>query len=220
MAEGRGQLAFYARHKAEVERMLDGLEREHPEMRVVRLRPGLIFQRAAARESGVCSPGPPARAVFCELLPVVPDAPRLRFQAVHSLDVGDAYRRAIVRRRARGLQRRRRTGPRPTGWPAPGRPPGAGARPGAARPAAASWRLRVQPSPPGWIDMALDVPLMDTGRARTSSAGSRADGGDALLELLDGLRDGAAFPTPPLRRRRRRLRAREILTGVGARGRI
>src|SRR2546423_522607 len=30
------------------------------------------------------------------LIPVVPDVRGLRFQAVHSLDVGDAYRRAIV----------------------------------------------------------------------------------------------------------------------------
>jgi UDP-glucose 4-epimerase len=37
--------SFYARHKAEVERRLDVLEREHPGLRVVRVRPGLIFER-------------------------------------------------------------------------------------------------------------------------------------------------------------------------------
>ena len=40
--------SFYSRHKAEVERLLDGFEREHPAMRMVRLRPGLIFKREAA----------------------------------------------------------------------------------------------------------------------------------------------------------------------------
>src|SRR4051794_9646374 len=35
----------YARHKAVVERMLDDLEHDHPHIRVVRFRPGLIFQR-------------------------------------------------------------------------------------------------------------------------------------------------------------------------------
>ena len=40
--------SFYGRHKAEAERALDGIERAHPRMRVVRLRPGLIFKREAA----------------------------------------------------------------------------------------------------------------------------------------------------------------------------
>ena len=38
----------YSRHKAEVERLLDRFEAEHPKARVVRLRPGLIFKREAA----------------------------------------------------------------------------------------------------------------------------------------------------------------------------
>ena len=42
--------SFYSRHKAEVERLLDAFERDHPDVRVVRLRPGLIFQRGAASE--------------------------------------------------------------------------------------------------------------------------------------------------------------------------
>ena len=42
--------SFYARHKAEVERLLDRFEEEHPAVRTVRLRPGLIFKRDAASE--------------------------------------------------------------------------------------------------------------------------------------------------------------------------
>jgi hypothetical protein len=39
----------------------------------------------------------------------------------------------------------------------------------------------------------------------------------ALLELLDGLRDGADFPTPPLSASTTApARARELRTGVGA----
>jgi UDP-glucose 4-epimerase len=90
--------SFYARHKAEVEQLLDRFEREHPDVRVVRLRPGLIFKREAA--SGI-------RRLFAgRLVPspllgrgpmhVIPDLPRLHFQAVHSLDVGEGYRLAIV----------------------------------------------------------------------------------------------------------------------------
>jgi nucleoside-diphosphate-sugar epimerase len=41
--------SFYARHKAATERALDRLEREQPSLRVVRMRPGLIFKREAAR---------------------------------------------------------------------------------------------------------------------------------------------------------------------------
>src|SRR5581483_3842111 len=40
--------SFYSRHKAETERLLDRFEREQPDIRVVRLRPGLIFKREAA----------------------------------------------------------------------------------------------------------------------------------------------------------------------------
>ena len=40
--------SFYSRHKAEVERRLDRFEAELPDIRVVRLRPGLIFKRGAS----------------------------------------------------------------------------------------------------------------------------------------------------------------------------
>src|SRR3954454_19212670 len=40
----------YSRHKALVERMLDEIESDRPSLRVVRVRPGLIFQRAAGTE--------------------------------------------------------------------------------------------------------------------------------------------------------------------------
>ena len=65
--------------------------------------------------------------------------------------------------------------------------------------------------------MALAVPVMDTGRARaTISAGRRATLTDALLELLDGLRDGAGHPTPPLDPATSGpLRLREIRSGIG-----
>src|SRR3954447_12035426 len=36
--------SFYSRHKAQVERMLDEFERDLPDVRVVRMRPGLIFK--------------------------------------------------------------------------------------------------------------------------------------------------------------------------------
>src|SRR5436190_18434252 len=90
--------SFYSRHKAAVERILDSFEAAHPGVRVVRLRPGLIFQRAAATGIRRLFAGPfmPSPLLRPELIPIVPSHPRLVFQAVHSLDVGDAYRLAIV----------------------------------------------------------------------------------------------------------------------------
>ncbi|MEA2479856.1 MAG: UDP-glucose 4-epimerase, partial [Thermoleophilaceae bacterium] len=66
--------SFYSRHKAAVERLLDSLEREHPEMRVVRLRPGLIFKREAATEIRRYFGGPfiPSPLVQRRLIPIVP----------------------------------------------------------------------------------------------------------------------------------------------------
>ena len=55
--------SFYARHKAEAERALDVVEAAAPQMRVVRLRPGLIFKRDAGPEVRRLFGGPlvPAR---------------------------------------------------------------------------------------------------------------------------------------------------------------
>src|SRR5438105_862913 len=90
--------SFYSRHKVEVERLLDRLERERPELRVVRMRPALIFKAQAATEIRRLFAGPllPGTLLRPGLIPFVPDVPGLRFQAVHSLDVGDAYRLALL----------------------------------------------------------------------------------------------------------------------------
>lgn len=90
--------SFYARHKAAVERQLDQLEREQPDLRVVRMRPGLIFKAQAATEIRRLFAGPflPSGLLRPSLIPFVPDVPRLRFQAVHADDVADAYRRALL----------------------------------------------------------------------------------------------------------------------------
>src|SRR4051794_18476522 len=90
--------SFYSRHKAACEHALDEIEAEHPELRIVRLRPALIFQRDAATEIRRYFVGPflPNRLVDRRLLPVVPDVPRLVVQAVHTDDVAEAYRLAAT----------------------------------------------------------------------------------------------------------------------------
>ena len=213
------QTSFYSRHKAEVERLLDVFETEHADVRTVRLRPGLIFKRDAASGIRRLFAGPllPNRLVRPGRIPVVPDTPRLRFQAVHSDDVGDAYRLAVVgdARGAFNVAAEPVLDPAALGELLGAKP--VPVRGGVLRAAAAlSWRARLQPSPEGWVDMALGVPIMDTTRARAELGWApRHDGGEALLELLGGMHDGAGFPTPPLVPGSSRVR--ELLTGVGAR---
>jgi UDP-glucose 4-epimerase len=213
--------SFYSRHKAATERELDRFESEHPDVRVVRLRPGLIFQRAAATGIRRLFVGPflPSPLVRPELVPVVPRHPRLRAQALHSDDVADAYRRAVVNPDARGAYNvaaeppldgdvvARLLGARAVDVPA--RVLRAGA--------ALSWWLRLQPSEPGWVDMGLAVPLMDCSRIRDELGWTpRHSAEDAFLELLAGLHDGAGHPTPPLvPSTSGPLRVREVITGVG-----
>ena len=214
--------SFYSRHKAETERMLDRLEQEHPGIRVVRLRKALIFKRDAGAEIRRYFIGPllPTALVRRGLIPVVPDADRLRFQAVHSLDVGEAYRLAIVGdvrgpfniaaepvldppELARALGARRV------------RVPPALLRGGAAL----TWRLGLQPTPAGWVDLAFGVPIMDTTRARTELGWSPARSSvEALLDLLEGIRTNDGVDTPPLAPwAGGPARAKEFLTGVGRR---
>jgi UDP-glucose 4-epimerase len=213
---------LYSRAKAEVERRLDVFEREHQTVRVVRLRPGVIFKREAASGIRRLFAGPflPSPLVRPGLLPFFPDVPGLRLQAVHSLDVGEAYRLA-VRSDAHGafnvaaepvLDSRllaRELDARPVRMP-----------PRALRGlVAASWRLRLQPTPPSWIDVALGVPLLDSSRARRELGWEpRRSAVDAFRELLDGMRERAGEETPPLSPRTGGpLRVEELRTGVGER---
>ncbi|MGN6815334.1 MAG: NAD-dependent epimerase/dehydratase family protein, partial [Solirubrobacterales bacterium] len=161
--------SFYSRHKAAAEEMLDELEGRSPATRVVRLRPGLIFKAEAASEIRRLFAGPflPGFLAQKRLVPLVPRVPRVRFQAVHSRDVGEAYRQAVVRNVSGAFNIAAEPeigveelceffGARSFPLPA-----------GALRAAAdVTWKLRLQPSPPGWIDLALGVPMMDTTRAR------------------------------------------------------
>jgi nucleoside-diphosphate-sugar epimerase len=215
--------SFYSRHKAAAERALDAIEAGGAPLRSVRLRPGLIFQRGAATGIRRLFAGPflPSPLVRPGLVPVVPDLPGLAVQAVHADDVAEAYRLAALDPEARGAYN---VAAEPV-LDVPELCRLLDARPlrlhtGLARAlAAATWRLRLQPTPPGWLDMGLQVPLMDVTRAHRELGWTpRHSSGDALLELLAGIREGAGRPTAPLDPRSSGpARAREILTGVGRR---
>lgn len=196
--------SFYSRHKAATEGMLDRFEAEQPGTRVVRLRPGLIFKREAA--SGIrrlfLGRLVPPQVLRPSLIPFVPRTDRLVFQAVHTDDVAEAYRLVIVGD-ARGAfniaadpvldsdELGRILGARPLPVPAP-----------ALRAAAdLSWRAHLQPTPAGWLDLAVGSPILDTSRARKELGWSpQYTSGQALRELLEGFADRAYGPTPPLAR--------------------
>ena len=137
-----------------------------------------------------------------ERLPVLPLPAGLRVQAVHGADVADAYRRAALDDAARGAYNvaappvldaatlGRALGARPVALP-----------PAAVRAAAAlTFRLRLQPSEPGWLDLAMAVPVMDTTRICDELGWAPTHTADAaLLELIRGIRERAGGPTPPLK---------------------
>jgi nucleoside-diphosphate-sugar epimerase len=223
-ATGGIPTSTYSVHKARVERILDEVEAAHQHVRVVRLRPGLIFQRAAASEIRRYFLGPlvPNALLRRSLLPVVPRTDRLVFQAVHADDVADAYRRVIAERDVRGAFNVAAE---------PVLDPGELARVLGARPvpvparllralADVTWRARLQPTEPGWLDLARGVPIMDTSRARTELGWEpRRSADDALLELLDGLAHGAGGATPPMDAQAGgRFRRKELATAGGSRG--
>jgi UDP-glucose 4-epimerase len=192
----------YSRHKALVEGLLDRIEADHPTLRVVRLRPGLIFQRDIGTEIGRYFAGPllPARLLRFGRIPLVPSHPGLRVQAVHADDVADAYTRALLSdvRGAFNVAAGPVLDPTVAAAAFQGREvpvPGFLLR-GAAD---LSWRLRLQPVDVGWVRLGLKAPLMSCDRIK-AELGWRpmVDAVHTLKELVAGLADRAHTDSPPL----------------------
>ena len=193
----------YSRHKATVEAMLDSVERRHRDLRLVRLRTSLVFQRAAASEVHRLFLGPLLPWHLPRLFRIVPRTPRLRFQATHARDIADAYVRAMTRDVsgafniaaepvldahviAEAVQGR--------DVPVPEKLLRMAVQ--------AAYLARIDPAEPGWLDMATQTPIMDTTRARHELGWvPTISATDALTELLDGIGDGAGFATPALQAR-------------------
>lgn len=215
------ETSFYSRHKVAVEGELDRFEADNPKTRVVRLRPALIFKDEAATEIRRLFVGPflPNFLLRRGLLPALPRIDRLRFQAVHSDDVGQAYLRAVLADADGAFniagepplsteEMAERIGVR--SFPVPARV--------VRRLADLSWRLRLQPTPAGWLDMARNVPLMSSDRAREELGWEpRHTSVEALEELLGGMREGQGAATPPLESDGVGARLEDVKTGVGAR---
>ena len=156
------------------------------------------------------------------LLPVVPAVRGLRFQVVHAADVADAYRRAIIGEARGAFNIAAEPGPR--GGRVRDGPCGATAvRISASRSRRHVRRLllcacsRVRPVGSTWD---MQTPLLDSTRARVElGLGAPGhDGAATLRELIDGIRENAGMPTPPLDPAESGpFRAREIATLAGER---
>ncbi|MBC9713198.1 NAD-dependent epimerase/dehydratase family protein [Streptomyces sp. TRM66268-LWL] len=195
--------AAYCREKAYLERALDAFEQAHREIRVVRMRPAFLFKEESASEQrrifgGRFLPGQLARPA---LLPLLPDIPGLRVQALHTDDAARAYVRAALQDQARGpfnlaaepvLDAKNlgelfhsRTVPMP--------------RIAARSALAAAYGLHLVPASPQLFDAVLRLPLMDCSRARSVLGWQpRRSALEAVEELVQGMREGAGEPTPPM----------------------
>jgi len=199
----------YSVDKAHVESILDAHEREFPAVTITRLRPALIFQRAAGSEIMRYFVGPAVPpSIFRGLLPVLPWPSGMRLQALHADDVAAAYLAAVRVRvggafnvAAHDVLRGEQIAELLAGGKKRDVPTALlrGA-------IAAGWHSRVVPINPGWIDMADQMVLMSTARAREVLGWSpRHSAFDTVAEVLGGMADGAGTASPPLRPRDRSL---------------
>lgn len=200
--------SHYSRHKAEQERLLDRFAVENPSVAVARLRPGLIFQAKAGSEIGRYFLGwvHPRFVPRRPALPILPIPEELVFQAVHADDVADAYWRVLEGRASgafnvaaepvitpqnlAGLFSAKRVLPVPVRAMHDF--------------VGATWRLRLQQTDSGWVEMAAGAPIMDTRRIRSELGWEpQTSSLEAIREVIDGMGKGAGVQgSPPLEPRR------------------
>ncbi len=198
----------YSRHKSALERGLDAVEAANPDLIVTRVRPGLVFQAVAGSEITRYFFGPlvPARLLGRLRLPVLPLPREFVIPAVHAADLAEAYW-VLIRGRHGGAFN---VAAEPVLTPDDlARALGAGRA--VALPtsvlravAALTWTARLQPTDPGWIDLAANCPIMDTGRIRKLGWSPFTSSRQALGELVTAMGAGTGTDSPPLAARRPR----------------
>jgi len=212
-------VAAYGREKAYVERLLDRFEAEHPEVRIVRMRPAFLFTRQAASEQLRVFAGPFVPNFVAARVPVLPYPAGVRMQALTTEDAAEAYRLALIgdERGAFNLAAE----PVIEGENLAG---ALGARlvtvpPALVRAAlATAWHLRLAPAEPGLFDLVASLPQLDAGRARRALGWQPTSSSlDAVLSFVRGMAEGAGGATVPLQPDSLRARVQELRSGVGSR---
>ncbi|QGZ47522.1 MULTISPECIES: NAD-dependent epimerase/dehydratase family protein [Streptomyces] len=198
--------AAYTREKAYLERVLDTFERDHPQTRVVRMRPAFLFKEESASEQRRIFAGRffPGALLRPELLPLIPELKGLRFQALHTEDAADAYRRALLRdvRGAFNLAADPVIDTETLASLLDARPvkvPTTAVR----SVLSAAWKMRAVPASPDLFDAVLRLPLLSTDRARSELEWEPSmTATEALGAFLRGVRAGRGDATAPLSGRR------------------
>lgn len=201
--------SHYSVDKVAQERVLDEFESAVPHVCVTRLRPALIFQGDAGAEIHRYFLGrwAPVHRLGARRPPVLPLPRGLRLQVVHADDVAAAFAAAAVlgRRGAfnicvdevlgaaelAGIVDHGRFVQLPVAW--------------VRAAVAAGHRAGVIAADAGWLDMAMNAPVMDTSRARAElDWRPRRSAGDTVRELLDGMTAGDGARSVPMRANDRR----------------
>jgi nucleoside-diphosphate-sugar epimerase len=193
----------YSVEKAAVEALLDGAEREHPELKVIRLRTALVFQRDAGAQLARYFLGrlAPLSVLRRRRLPVLPRNRRLRGQAVHADDAAEAYLCALRSDRvgafniaAEPVLDARLIAEELGGSTVP--VPLSALR----FMAKLAWDAGLVPTEPGWLDLTVSVPLVDCSRAEKELGWRPSrDARTAVRDLFSGIVAGAGTSSVPLR---------------------
>ena len=197
--------AQYSRDKSDAERVVREVVGRRSDVTLTVVRPTLVLQPVASSSIGRYFLGPlvygAARALpdaVGRLLPL--PAPALQVGFVHADDVADAIVRMLDRRAAGPFnltadplvdagELARILGTRRLPVPAP-----------LVRTALwAAFHTRLVPTEPGWLDIALRAPALDSSRARTVLGWTPEHPGDeALREFLAAFGRGEGAPVHPV----------------------
>ena len=202
----------YSVDKAAAEDLLDRFEAELAESgaratsgtattTVTRMRPGLILQAAAASEiARYFLPRPvPTSLLQPGVLRLAPFPAGIAVQFVHARDVAHAVL-LVLRERAGGAFN---VAAEPVVDRQSWRSMFGGVAPPIPIPVLrglvhSSWAAHLQPVDPGWIDLAANVPVLNTDRIRQLGWRPEYTAEQVLREFLQALRDGRGTASPAL----------------------
>ncbi|WP_150462478.1 NAD-dependent epimerase/dehydratase family protein [Nesterenkonia ebinurensis] len=202
--------SHYSQDKAAQERVMDEFQALHPETALSRMRPGLIFQAAAGAEIQRYFAGSLAPVQILNRVrpPIIPFPQGVRTQAVHSRDVAAAFATAVIQgaRGAFNLAADDLLTAEIIARVVTGRDSGRSSVTiplGAVKPLVKlAHRAHLLPMDEGWLQMAQQVPVLDTTRARTELGWQpTVSAEEALAEIIEGMSSGAGRGSAPMRPR-------------------